>query len=72
MNNNFYNEQARQLIKNCALEALKKNHPNEAKLSILTDKLHELIHEMKSLPLELRAEAQDLFLIEVSREFGVI
>lgn len=72
MSNNFFNEQLREFIKNYALEALKRNHPNEAKLANLTDKLRGLIREAESLPPALRAEANDLLIIAAAREYGVI
>lgn len=72
MSNNFFNEQLREFIKNYALEALKRNHPNEAKLANLTDKLRGLIREVESLPPALRAEANDLLIIAAAREYGVI
>lgn len=72
MSNNFFNEQLRGFIKNYALEALKRNHPNEAKLANLTDKLRGLIREVESLPPALRAEANDLLIIVAAREYGVI
>lgn len=72
MSNNFFNEQLREFIKNYALEALKRNHPNEAKLANLTDKLRGLIREVESLPPALRAEANDLLISAAAREYGVI
>ena len=72
MNDNFFSEQLREFIKNYALEALKRNHPNEAKLANLTDKLRGLIREVESLPPALRAEANDLLIIAAAREYGVI
>lgn len=72
MSNNFFNEQLREFIKNYTLEALKRNHPNEAKLANLTDKLRGLIREVESLPPALRAEANDLLIIAAAREYGVI
>ena len=72
MSNNFFNEQLREFIKNYALEALKRNHPNEAKLANLTDKLRGLVREVESLPPALRAEANDLLIIAAAREYGVI
>ena len=72
MSNNFFNEQLREFIKNYTLEALKRNHPNEAKLAHLTDKLRGLIREVERLPPALRAEANDLLIIAAAREYGVI
>lgn len=72
MNDNFMSEQLKEILKSYAIFSINQSHPNEGKLLKLTDKLRDLIVEMKSTPPELRAEAQQLMTIIVAKEFCII